>query len=413
MSLYLAAVIFLLFYAFFTGMETAYISANRIHIEIEKRKNNIVSLVLNKITQKPSKFIATMLLGSILSLLLYTFTVGHIIAEKNYPVFSWRSVIGYLIAIVVLIIVVAIAPKSFFRIFPNQLLKILVVPAYLFYFLFSIITEAIVAFSQWVSKKIYNTETDLLQINLSKSDLGEYISEQIEAVNDKESVDSEIQIFQNALYFSEVKAKEVMTPRTEITALDIDATLSTLKETFEKTGYSKILIYRDNLDSILGYVHSFELFKNPKKIEDILISVVYVPETMPAKQVLNQLIKKHKNIAIVIDEFGGTSGMMTIEDIVEELFGEIEDEHDTVDLKEEKLSDTCYRFSARLEVDYINETYKLNLPENETYETLGGMILHYAEEIPNKSEIIDIEDYKIKILEVSETKIDEIQIDIP
>jgi len=409
MNLYLTAVIFLLFYIFFTGMEIAYISANRIHIEIEKRKNSIVSFVLNKITHKPSKFIATMLLGSIFSLLLYTFTVSSIIAE-NYPAFSGMSVAGYFIA-VVLIVIVAIIPKSFFKIFSNQLLKIFALPAYLFYILFSVITEAIVAFSQLVSKKIYNTEADLLQINLSKSDLGNYISEQIEA-NDQETVDSEIQIFQNALYFSEIKAREVMTPRTEITALDIESTLSQLKETFEKTGYSKILIYRDNLDSVLGYVHSFELFKNPKKIDDILISVVYVPETMPAKQVLNQLIKKHKNIAVVIDEFGGTSGMMTIEDIVEELFGEIEDEHDTVDLKEEKLSDSSYRFSARLEVDYINETYKLGLPESETYETLGGMILHYAEEIPNKGEIIKIKDYKIKILHVSETKIDEIQIDI-
>lgn len=409
MNLYLIAIICLVFYTFFTGMEIAYISANRIHIELEKRKNTIVSFVLNKITHKPSKFIATMLLGSILSLLLYAVAVNSIIAE-NYPMFSWMSIAVHLLAIL-LIIILAIIPKSFFKIFPNQLLKIFSLPAYLFYILFSIITEGIVAFSKLVSKKIYKAEIDLLQINLSKSDLGDYISEQIEA-NDQESVDSEIQIFQNALYFSEIKAKEVMTPRTEIVALDINTSINELRNTFEKTGYSKILIYQDNLDAILGYIHSFELFKNPKILKEILITVVYVPETMPAKQVLNQLIKNHKNVAVVIDEFGGTSGIITIEDIVEELFGEIEDEFDTVDLKEEKLSDNSYRFSARLEVDYINETYKLDLPENETYETLGGMIFYYAEEIPKKGEIIEVENYKIKILQVSKTKIDEIQIDI-
>jgi CBS domain containing-hemolysin-like protein len=232
----------------------------------------------------------------------------------------------------------------------------------------------------------------------------------MEIAHDDDDIDTEIQIFQNALDFSEVKSREVMVPRTEMEAVDISTTTADLRETFINTGFSKILIYKENIDNIVGYVHSFDLFKKPQNIKKVLMPVVFVPETMLVKDVLNILTKKRKSIAVVLDEYGGTSGMMTVEDIVEELFGEIQDEHDSDDLHEEVLTEDHYRFSARLEVDYINENHKLGLPEHDDYETLGGMIVYFTEGIPQQGDSLQIEQFKVDILEVSNTKIELVEI---
>ena len=234
----------------------------------------------------------------------------------------------------------------------------------------------------------------------------------MESVEESDNIDAEIQLFQNALEFSDVKAREVMVPRTELIATEIHDTIKSLNESFTATGFSKILIYKDTIDDILGYVHSFDLFKKPKTIKSIVMPVEFVPETMLIKDILNVLTRKRKSIAVVLDEYGGTSGIITVEDIVEELVGEIEDEHDTTELTENKISETEFQFSARLEVDYINETYKLNLPENENYETLSGLIVNRTEEIPDQNEEIKIDNYVFKILEVSNTKIDLVSLNI-
>jgi len=228
----------------------------------------------------------------------------------------------------------------------------------------------------------------------------------METVEEEDVVDSEIQIFQNALQFSTVKAREVMVPRTEITAVELDETPKNLTKLFTETGYSKILVFKDSIDEIIGYVHSYELFKKPKTIKSILLPVEFVPETMLIQDILNLLTKKRKSMAVVLDEYGGTSGILTVEDRIEELFGEIEDEHDSTDLHEEQLSENVYKFSARLEVDYINETYKLELPESEEYETLGGLIMNETGEIPEQDSEVRIENFTFHILEVSNTKID-------
>ena len=283
-------------------------------------------------------------------------------------------------------------------------------PAYGFFVLFSFVSDFVIWISDFVLKYVFKTEGDQIQLAFTKVELGNYISEQMESVEAHDDVDSEIQIFQNALEFSEVKAREVMVPRTEITAIEINDSIKSLNALFTQTGFTKILVYKETIDDILGYVHSFELFKKPKNIKAMMLPVEYVPETVFVKDVLSVLIKKRKSIAVVLDEYGGTSGIMTIEDIVEELLGEIEDEHDTVDLIEEKIDDTTYTFSARLEVDYINETYKLNLPENENYETLGGLIVNDTEEIPAQNEIVKIDTFQFTILEVSNTKIDLVEL---
>jgi CBS domain containing-hemolysin-like protein len=398
--------------AFFSGMEIAYVSSNKIHIEIEKKQNNFLAGVLKKITNRPSKFIATMLVGNNIALVIYGFFMGDLLMEY-IPLAGFSGLlVQTIISTLIILMTAEFLPKVFFQIYANSLVKIFAVPAYFFYVLFSLISEFIIWISDLVLKLIFKSEGDTVQLTFSKLELGNYISEQMEIAETKEEMDSEIQIFQNALDFSEVKSREAMIPRTEVVAVDIDTTPKELAKIFTETGLSKILVYNENIDDILGYVHSFELFKKPANLKKVLMPVVFVPETMLVKDVLGILSKKRKSIAVVIDEYGGTSGIITVEDIIEELFGDIEDEHDSIALIEEELGNGHYKFSARLEVDYLNETYKLDLKENENYETLGGLIVNHTEEIPDQGETVEIEDYLFTILEVSNTKIELVELKI-
>ncbi len=400
----------LLLSAFFSGMEIAYVSSNKIHIEIEKKQNTFLAGVLKKITKRPSKFIATMLVGNNIALVVYGFFMGDLLMEY-IPIAGFTGLlIQTIISTIIILLTAEFLPKVFFQIYANSLVKIFAVPAYFFYFLFSLISEFIIWISDLVLKLIFKSEGDTVQLTFSKLELGNYISEQMEIAETKEEMDSEIQIFQNALDFSEVKSREAMIPRTEVVAVDINTTPKELAKIFTETGLSKILVYKENIDDILGYVHSFELFKKPTSIKKVLMPVVFVPETMLVKDVLGILSKKRKSIAVVIDEYGGTSGIITVEDIIEELFGDIEDEHDSIALIEEELGEGHYKFSARLEVDYLNETYKLDLEESENYETLGGLIVNHTEEIPEQGETVEIEDYIFTILEVSSTKIELVEV---
>mgnify|MGYP000211331683 CR=1 FL=1 len=418
----LIIVLCLLLSAFFSGMEIAFVSANKVHIELQKNQSNLIASVLKTLTKKPSKFIATMLVGNNIALVVYGFFMGDLIMnwfETLRPLqnefFSYLIVEASLftqtlISTLVILFTAEFLPKVFFQIYANVLLKVFSVPAFVFYYLFSFISSFVIWVSDFILKKIFKIEGDKVQLNFSKVELGDYINEQMETVEFNQDVDSEIQIFQNALQFSEVKAREVMIPRNEIVAVDISDGIQDLVQIFTKTGLSKLLVYKESNDDIVGYIHSFEMFRNPQDIKSILMPVVFVPETMLVKEILNILIKKRKSIAVVVDEYGGTSGMMTVEDIVEELFGEIEDEHDSVVLVEEKIRGNFYKFSARLDVDYINEKYKVNLPESENYETLGGMIVNTTEEIPEVGEEVEIDQFKIKILEASSKKIELVSI---
>jgi CBS domain containing-hemolysin-like protein len=400
----------LLLSAFFSGMEIAYVSSNKIHIEIEKKQNNFLAGILKKITKRPSKFIATMLVGNNIALVVYGFFMGDLLMRYISLTGFSGILVQTIISTLIILLTAEFLPKVFFQIYANSLVKFFAAPAYVFYMLFSVISEFVIWISDLVLKLFFKTKGDTVQLSFSKLELGNYISEQMETVDTQEEVDSEIQIFQNALDFSEVKSREVMIPRTEVVAVDIHTTPKELGKIFTETGLSKILVYRENIDDILGYVHSFELFKKPSEIKKVLIPVVFVPETMLAKDVLNILSRKRKSIAVVIDEYGGTSGIMTVEDIIEELFGEIEDEHDSIELIEEALAEDHYKFSARHEVDYLNETYKFDFPESENYETLGGMIVNHTEGIPQKGETVDFEGYSFHILEVSNTKIELVEV---
>lgn len=424
MSADVIIIISLILSAFFSGMEIAYISSNKIHIEIEKKQEGILPKVLTRLTAKPSKFIATMLIGNNIALVIYGFFMGDLLVDwfktlvpTSYGVLDlmltdFSLLTQTIISTLVILITAEFFPKVFFQIYANTLIKALAIPAYGFFILFTFVSDFVIWISDFVLKHIFKTEGDQIQLAFTKVELGNYISEQMESVEEHDDVDSEIQIFQKALEFSEVKAREVMIPRTEITAIEINDSIKSLNALFTETGYTKILVYKETIDDIVGYVHSFELFKKPKNIKAMMISVEYVPETVLVKDVLSVLIKKRKSMAIVLDEYGGTAGMMTVEDIVEELLGEIEDEHDTVDLIEVINEDDSYTFSARLDVDYLNETYKLDLPDNENYETLGGLIVNHTEEIPEKNEVVRIDAFSFTILEVSNTKIDLVRLKI-
>ncbi|MFO8147394.1 MAG: hemolysin family protein [Bacteroidota bacterium] len=420
----LIIVLALILSAFFSGMEIAYISSNKIFIEIEKRQSGFLSTILKRLTKKPSKFIATMLVGNNIALVVYGFFMGDLIMKwlygfqpvesglANFFIVDFSLFTQTVISTLVILFTAEFLPKVFFQIYANSLLKFFAVPAYFFYFLFSFISSFVIWISDLILKRFFKTEGDEVQLAFSKVELGNFISEQMETVEFDDDVDSEIQIFQNALEFSEIKAREVMIPRTEIVGVNNDVAPRDLVQTFTDTGLSKILVYNESIDDIIGYIHSFELFKKPETLKSILLPVVFVPETMWVKDVLNILIKKGKSIAVVIDEYGGTSGMITVEDIVEELFGEIEDEHDAVILIEEKLGVDHYKFSARLEVDYLNEVYKLDIPEGENYETLGGFITNHTEEIPQQLEEVKIQNFIIRILEVSNTKIELVELEV-
>lgn len=414
----------LLLSAFFSGMEIAFISANKIHIEIEKKQEGVLAMVLTRLTRKPSKFIASMLIGNNIALVVYGFYMGDLLMywfQGMYPsqyglvnilLTDFSLLAQTIISTLVILLTAEFLPKVLFQIYSNTLLKLLAIPAYLFYLLFSVISEFVIRISDFILRVLFKTDGDEVQLAFSKIELGDYITEQMETVEEEDEVDSEIQIFQNALEFSAVKAREVMIPRTEITAVELHEKPKNLVKLFTETGFSKILIYKDTIDNIIGYVHSYELFKKPKTIKSVLLPVEFVPETMMISDILNVLIKKRKSIAVVLDEYGGTSGIMTVEDIVEELFGEIEDEHDSTDLHEERIDESTFKFSARLEVDYINENYKLNLPESDEYETLGGLIVNETGEIPEKSTEINIGNFMFTVLEVSNTKIDLVSLKI-
>ena len=402
--------------AFFSGMEIAFISSDRIFLEIEKNQGNIIARILTRITETPSKFIAAMLVGNNISLVVYGIFMGDRIISLLYPGADEANlsltILFYqtLISTVIILLTAEFLPKVFFQLYANKLIKLFIIPAATFYYLFYPITFFVIKITDGVLLLFFKTAAEVAEISFSKGELGDYIVKQVESVSDKEKLDSEIQIFQNALEFSDLKAREVMVPRAELVAIDIDKDIQELKELFMTTGLSKIPVYQNSVDDILGYVHAFELLKKPTSIRSILLPVEFIHEPLPINEVLNRLTRKRKSLAVVLDEYGGTSGIITVEDIVEELFGEIEDEHDQVDHYELKVSETEFEFSARLEVDYLNTTYGFSFPEEEFYETLGGLIVHFTEEIPQQGDVFSLAQYEFKILEVSSTKIERIHL---
>lgn len=403
-------IVCLLLSAFFSGMEIAYVSSNKIYLGVERKQTSFLSRILTKLTEKPARFITSMLVGNSICLVIYGYYMGGVVMGWLAPMqFSLASAIllQIIISAFIILLTAEFIPKVFFQVYANKLIKLFALPAYAFYCVFSWASKFVIHVSDFILIKVFRTSGDKQQGYFSRGELGHYITEQMNGVEEQEEVDSEIQIFQNALEFSDLKARDIMTPRTEIVAVEVNDTVQELKDLFVDTGYSKMIVYRESLDNIIGYIHSFELFKKPKTVGQMMIAAEYVPGTIYIKELLNILTKKRKSLAVVIDEYGGTSGIVTIEDIIEELFGEIEDEHDDEEeLIEKELEKGTYLFSARLDVEYVNEEYGLEIPESDSYSTLGGFVVHNTKEIPKTGEHVKFDDFEILIEMASNKKIE-------
>ena len=418
MNAFLVIIVTILLSAFFSGMEIAYVSANKLRLELDKQSEPFNSRILKLVTAKPGSYIAAMLVGNNIALVIYGIAFATLLQPFLGSYIQSESLILFLqtaISTFVILVFAEFLPKTLFRIIPNTLLNVFSVPLAIFYFLFYPITRFTVGITTLMMKGLFKadiTENDENMV-FSRIDLDEFVSERdASRLEKKENVETEVKLFKNALDFSKVKLREIMVPRTEIEMLDINSTVTDLRQKFVETGYSRIIFYDVNVDNIVGYVHSSVIFRNPETIKPYITKVLIVPETMPANKLLSTFIREHRSIAIVVDEFGGTSGMVTSEDILEEIFGEIEDEHDTNDFVERKISENEYIFSGRSEIDLINEKYFLELPETEEFETLAGLILFYHESIPKINSVIKIGGFQFKILKASSTKIELVKLTI-
>ena len=403
----------ILFSVFFSGMEIAFVSTNKIFLEIEKKRKSVLSNILKKITKKPSKFIITMLVGNSIALVIYALFSGKLILSYLYPEIDQSLSVEFkyiffqtLISSIFIIFTAEFLPKVLFQIYSNKILKYLSLPAYFFFLMFSPISYLLDRISKRTLNKYIKTKEYEMGMVFSKDELGDYINEELANDLDNQEKKTEIQIFKNALEFSSVKAREVMVPRAEIVSVDRYTNTSIINQKFITNGLSKVLIHRENIDHILGYVSLFDMFSKQKNIKSIIRNVEFIPETMLINDIMKILTQKRIGIAVVIDEYGGTSGIITIEDVIEELFGEIEDEHDVTELTELEFDTKNFLFSARLEVDYLNDKYKLEIPESDEYETLGGYIVHNTQGIPKKGEIVKLKSLEFEIKDVTETKIE-------
>lgn len=396
--------------AFFSGMEIAFISSNRMSLELERKKETWVSKMMLYLSDRPQKYIATMLVGNNIALVVYGIFMGDLIMS-NLPYLNsdiLSLLIQTLISTLVILVTAEFLPKVVFSIYSNELFKFFSFPAWIIFQIFSIFTTFIIWISNIFLQLVGRKEVSEDEL-FFKQELKYFLSEQLIDA-DEEEIDTEVQIFHNALEFSEIKVRECMIPRKEIVGVNINESIDYAREKFIDTGFSKLIVYQENMDQVIGYIHSFDLFKKPKNIRSALLPVDFVNETVLAKDVMNRLIKNRKSVAIVLDEYGGTAGLVTVEDVVEELFGEIEDEHDSVQLVQTQISDDEYLFSARLEIDYLNENFGLHLPESDAYETLGGLAVKLNEDLPDIGDEIKVEDYVLLIERVSDTRIEEIRI---
>ncbi len=395
--------------AFFSGLEIAFISANKLKIELDSKQGHLNARILSYFSARAPKFIGTMLLGNNVALVVYGIWMAKLLQPT---IVSWVGnseglilLIQTVLSTLLVLITAEFLPKTVFRINPNRILRFFAIPLIIIYFLFWIFVFFTIGLSELLISIFIKNNVDTDKVAFGKVDLDDYLSDIAERATEKDELDHEVHLFQNALNFSKVKARDCMVPRNEIVCVDIDSEVEELKKLFVETGLSKILVYRDSIDNIIGYIHSFELLKQPESIKSILLPVNIVPETITVDKALNDLQESNRSISVVVDEFGGTSGMVTTEDIMEEIFGEIEDEHDSEEPILEENEDGSFDFSARTEIDYINEHFKLKIPESEEYETLAGYIINGIEDLPDQGDVIELDHFVITILEVSENRI--------
>jgi len=404
-----AIFISLAFSAFFSGMEIAFVSSNKLRHEVNKNAESTSSKILDLFYRKPNLYISTMLVGNNIALVVYGLQMA-LLLEPLIQQLITNDILVLLIQSIISTIFILFAgefiPKTLFKLNPTFTLNFFAIPLYIFFIILYPISK-VASFLSTIMLRLLGVKHLKPQVQtLGKIDLDYFIQQSIEHASDKSEMETEVKIFQNALEFSSVKLRDCMIPRNEIVACDTETDLSELRSKFVETGFSKILIYKKNIDDIIGYIHSSELFKMPEDWTQAIHPISIAPENMAANKLMKRMMADKKSLTVIVDEFGGTSGLITLEDLVEEIFGEIEDEHDIKNYEARKINDKEFEISGRMEIDTLNEMFSLDLPESEDFITIAGFILHYYQNLPNLNETILIDKYSFKILKVSATKIE-------
>ena len=418
MNVILIILLAIILSAFFSGMEIAFVASNRLRIELDRKQGVFGSSIIKLFTDNPGQYIATMLIGNNFSLVIYGLVFSKMLGVLLTPLLNSDLlvlIINTILSTAIILLVAEFLPKTIFIISPNFFLKFLSVPTLIFFFLFYPVSKFTLAASNLFIRiffKIKPGEKKQENLVFSKVDLDHFVNLSSQSKEESEPDHRDIRIFRNALDFSNVKLRECMIPRTEIEAVELGTSVAQLKEKFVETRLSRILIYQDTIDNITGYFELKDIFRNPSDIKSMIWKLAIVPETMSANKLLKLFVDEKKNIALVVDEFGGTSGMVTIEDVLEEIVGDIEDEHDTTDLIEKNVGVNEYILSGRFEIDYLNEKYHFNLPEADDYETLAGMILYYHGSIPGNNDVIRVNNFTFKVLKASTTRLELVNLKI-
>ncbi len=417
MQPWITVIITLLLSAFFSGMEIAFITANKLRTELDKSHGLLSARIMSAFNKTPSRFIGALLLGNNIALVIYGIAMAKILGPfftNLLPVHLQSDflnlVIQTVIATLLILIVAEFLPKTLFRINPNKIINFFAVPVYLFYYLFYPVIYLFMGLSEFILKKVFRVKFTEQAYDFTPIDLDHFLAEYSAYLQEKFELPQEIQMFKNVIEFRNIKLRECMVPRTEIEAIEESEPIMRLRQQFIETGYSRLLVFKDHIDNITGYVHAFDLFRNPPNIKTIANPIMIVPETMPANKALTSFIDQHIGIAVVVDEFGGTSGMVTIEDIIEEILGEIEDEYDTEELIDKQIGENEFIFSGRLEIDYLNEKYNLKIPGSEEYETLAGFILHHHDSIPGLKDQIVIGSFVFYIIQATGSRIEKVRL---
>ena len=415
-NLIIGLIVTMAFSAFFSGMEIAFVSSNRLRAEMDREKNGLAQRAIDVFYRHPNNFVSTMLVGNNIALVVYGILFAHIFdATLFYPLSDgMRVTADTLLSTVVVLFTGEFLPKTIFKSNPNTMLTVFALPAYICYLVLYPISRFATLLSRGllriigvkIPKKIDDKE-------FTKVDLDYLVQSSIDNAKDEDEIEEEVKIFHNALDFADTKVRDCMVPRTEIDAIDIDdCTLEELKSKFIESGHSKIIVYREDIDHIIGYIHSSEMFKHVSDISKHIQEMPYVPETMAARKLMQIFLQQKKSLGVVVDEFGGTSGIVSLEDIVEEIFGDIEDEHDNTKYVAKQLNDGDYMLSARLEIEKVNELFDLNLPESDDYMTVGGLILHEYQSFPKLNEIVKIGRFEFKIIKNTMTKIELVRLKV-
>lgn len=415
----LEIIIILLFSAFFSGMEIAFVSSNKLQVELDRNNMNMTSKILSIFYSHPNDYISALLVGNNIALVIYGILMADIINQTIFssPNFITNEGVKVLFQTILSTLIVLVTgeflPKTLFKINPNQMLRTFAFPAFICY----IILYPIARFTSALSRVILfvmglKVNKKATENAFTKIDLDNFIQSSIDSSKDEDNITDEVKIFQNALCFSNIKVRECMIPRTEIESIDINDSIESLKNHFIESGNSKIIVYKGDIDHIVGFIHSSEMFHNPTDWTSRIKEVPVVPETMQAQKLMKRFMQQKKSLAVVVDEFGGTSGLVTLEDLVEEIFGDIEDEHDNTTYTAQKIRENEYLISGRLEIEKVNELLGLNLPESDEYVTVSGLILHKYQSFPKLNEIIKFDNYEFKIIKNTATKIELVRLKI-